>query len=40
MTKARRSLRMARIYSTKALRRTIGLPHLLADMIEAFALRR
>jgi hypothetical protein len=39
MTKAIRSLRIAHVFATYALRRAIGVPHLLADMIEAIALR-
>ena len=40
MIKAKRSLRIARIYTTYALRRLKGLPEMIAGMIEKHALRR
>ncbi len=40
MTKATRSLRISRIYTTHALRRLISLPEKLADLIEKHALRQ
>lgn len=39
MIKAKRSLRIAHFFTTYALRRLIGLPNMLADMIEKSALR-
>lgn len=39
MIKAKRTLRIARIYATHALRRVISVPERLADFIEKTALR-
>jgi hypothetical protein len=39
MLKAGRSLRIARIYATHAIRRIISVPEMLADLIEKHALR-
>jgi hypothetical protein len=40
MLKAKRSFRIARIYTTHAIRRLISVPEMLADLIEKHALRR
>jgi hypothetical protein len=39
MIKAKRSLRIARIYTTQALKRLRRLPDMLADALEKHALR-
>ena len=40
MIKAKRSLRMARLFATYLARRLIGLPEMLAEAIERHALRQ